>query len=60
MGATELPGVIEAVGQGDFSQRVQVTSSDECGELAAVFNQMTENLKRSRAQLDLVLVLRAL
>jgi len=47
-----LSASAQAVGQGDFSQRVQVTSSDECGELAAVFNQMTENLKRSRAQLE--------
>jgi signal transduction histidine kinase/ActR/RegA family two-component response regulator len=42
----------EAVGKGDFNQKVEVTSSDECGELAAVFNQMTENLKRSREQLE--------
>src|SRR2546422_723820 len=42
----------EAVGQGDFSQKVEVTSHDECGELAAAFNQMTENLKRSREQLE--------
>jgi signal transduction histidine kinase/BarA-like signal transduction histidine kinase len=42
----------EAVGRGDFSRRVEVTSSDECGELAAVFNQMTENVKRSREQLE--------
>jgi two-component system NtrC family sensor kinase len=42
----------EAVGQGDFSQKVEVTTSDECGELASVFNQMTENLKRSREQLE--------
>lgn len=42
----------EAVGKGDYSQRVQVTSSDECGELAAAFNQMTENVKRSREQLE--------
>jgi signal transduction histidine kinase len=42
----------EAVGKGDFSQKVEVTTSDECGELAAVFNQMTENLKRSREQLE--------
>jgi signal transduction histidine kinase/CheY-like chemotaxis protein len=42
----------EAVGRGDFSRRVEVTSRDECGELAAAFNQMTENLKRSREQLE--------
>ena len=43
----------EAVGQGDFSQRVQVYARDECGELAEVFNQMTENLKSSREQLEM-------
>ena len=42
----------EAVGQGDFSRRVEVTSGDECGELASVFNRMTENLKRSREELE--------
>jgi signal transduction histidine kinase/BarA-like signal transduction histidine kinase len=42
----------EAVGKGDFSRRVEVASSDECGELAAIFNQMTENVKRSREQLE--------
>jgi signal transduction histidine kinase/CheY-like chemotaxis protein len=42
----------EAVGKGDFSRRVEVTSRDECGELATVFNQMTENVKRSREQLE--------
>jgi signal transduction histidine kinase/CheY-like chemotaxis protein len=42
----------EAVGRGDFSRRVQVTSADECGELATVFNRMTENLKTSRGELE--------
>lgn len=42
----------EAVGKGDFSRRVEVTSRDECGELATIFNQMTENVKRSREQLE--------
>jgi two-component system NtrC family sensor kinase len=42
----------EAVGKGDFSHRVEVKSGDECGELAFVFNQMTENLQRSREQLE--------
>jgi signal transduction histidine kinase len=43
----------EAVGKGDFSRRVEVNSRDECGELADVFNQMTENLKNSREQLEM-------
>jgi len=49
----ELRDSAEAVGQGDFSQRVEVRSQDECGQLAQVFNQMTENLKQSREQLEL-------
>src|SRR5438034_4040534 len=46
----------EAVGRGDFSRRVEVYSRDECGELADVFNQMTENLKSSREELELTVV----
>ena len=49
----ELRDSAEAVGQGDFSRRVEVRSQDECGQLAQVFNQMTENLKQSREQLEL-------
>jgi two-component system NtrC family sensor kinase len=47
----ELRDSAEAVGKGDFTRRVTVKSGDECGELAFVFNQMTENLQRSREQL---------
>jgi signal transduction histidine kinase len=47
-----LSASAEAVGKGDFSHRVSVRSSDECGELAAAFNQMTENLQRSHQQLE--------
>jgi len=42
----------ESVGRGDFSQRVSVNSRDECGQLASVFNQMTENLQQSRSDLE--------
>jgi len=49
----ELRDSAEAVGRGDFSRRVKVHSEDECGELARVFNQMTENLKNSREQLEM-------
>jgi len=48
----QLRDSAEAVGRGDFSRRVEVTSHDECGELAAVFNQTTENIKTSREQLE--------
>jgi signal transduction histidine kinase len=48
----ELRDSAEAVGRGDFSRRVLVRSKDECGELAVVFNQMTENLQQSRAELE--------
>ena len=47
-----LRDTAEAVGHGDFSRRVDVASHDELGELAAVFNQMTENLKNSRAEVQ--------
>ena len=48
----ELRDTAEAVGRGDFTRHVEVMSTDECGELATVFNQMTENLKTSREQLE--------
>jgi signal transduction histidine kinase/ActR/RegA family two-component response regulator len=48
----DLRDSAEAVGRGDFSRRVEVKTSDECGELAMVFNQMTLNLKNSREQLE--------
>ncbi len=48
----QLRDSAEAVGRGDFSQRVEVRSRDECGELAGVFNRMTANLKTSREQLE--------
>jgi two-component system NtrC family sensor kinase len=48
----QLRDSAEAVGRGDFTQRVRVVSQDECGELAKVFNEMTENIKNSRQQLE--------
>ncbi len=48
----ELRDSAEAVGRGDFSRRVEVKSSDECGELAVAFNRMTENLTDSRTELE--------
>jgi two-component system NtrC family sensor kinase len=48
----ELRDSAEAVGRGDFSRRVETASRDECGQLAAAFNQMTGNIKTSRAELE--------
>jgi two-component system NtrC family sensor kinase len=48
----ELRESAEAVGRGDFSQRVHARGNDECGQLAKVFNQMTENIEHSRLRLE--------
>ncbi len=48
----ELRNSVEAVGRGDFSQRIKVQSNDEYGELATVFNQMMENLNASQAEIQ--------
>ena len=48
----QLRDSAEAVGRGDYSQRVETSSRDECGELAAVFNQMTENIQASQRELE--------
>lgn len=42
----------EAVGRGDYSQRVVVASRDECGELAQVFNAMMINVQASRDNVE--------
>ncbi len=47
----QLRDSAEAIGRGDFSKRIDIRSGDELGELAAVFNQTTENLQKSTEQL---------
>jgi signal transduction histidine kinase len=39
---------VGAVGRGDLSQRIEVTSRDELGQLSAAFNRMTAQLARVR------------
>ena len=46
-----LQTAAEAVGRGDFSQRVNIKSKDEFGELGHAFNQMTENVELSQSKL---------
>jgi signal transduction histidine kinase len=43
----QLTVAAEGIAQGDFSQRVPVSSSDEVGELAATFNHMAVELERA-------------
>ncbi len=43
---------VEAVAHGDLSQRVEVNTNDECGDLALVFNRMVGNLQSSRVELE--------
>lgn len=42
----------ELVAKGDFRQKVECNSSDEFGELATTFNQMTDSLQRSHHELN--------
>jgi len=48
----DLRDTAEAVGRGDFSRKVNVSSRDECGELGLVFNRMTDRLQASRKKLE--------
>lgn len=48
----ELRDRAEAVGRGEFSQRIERISNDECGDLADAFNRMTASLQSSRAELE--------
>jgi|GEM_PF-1299161 len=43
----ELAGAARAIRDGDFAQRVKVTSSDEVGVLAGAFNDMALGLRES-------------
>jgi PAS domain S-box-containing protein len=42
---------VRAISAGDYSQKIHVKSRDEIGELAESFNQMTDRLKNTIAQL---------
>ena len=40
------------IGEGNLDEKIKISSRDELGELAAAFNQMTSDLKKSRAQIE--------
>lgn len=49
----KLRASAEAIRRGDFSQRVECASQDECADLAEAFNRMTESLDQTIARLKL-------
>lgn len=48
----ELRNAVDAVSRGDFSQRVDAGSPDECGRLATAFNHMTASVQAAHAELE--------
>lgn len=46
-----LAGAADAVSHGDLSRQVDVLTTDEVGRVASAFNTMTENLRRTLAEL---------
>ena len=40
------------IGQGNLDQKIEVTSQDEVGELAQAFNQMAQNLRQKRKEIE--------
>ncbi|MEP6582641.1 MAG: ATP-binding protein [Ginsengibacter sp.] len=40
------------VGEGDLSQKVKITSGDEIAQLGTAFNNMVEDLRKARTELD--------
>ena len=47
----ELARLAKNVSKGDFTQKVEIKSNDEMGELAETFNKMTSDLQTSRNNL---------
>lgn len=48
----ELNEAANAVGGGDYGRQVEVTTSDEFGQLGSSFNQMSQELKQSYEELE--------
>src|SRR3972149_7699517 len=48
----KLAGVAARISSGDITERVELDSEDELGDLARDFNQMAENLTKTNKQLS--------
>ncbi len=51
-----LAGAAEAFGRGELDQRVSISSEDEVGELAGVFNEMIEKRKQTEVERERLIV----
>ena len=47
-----LHNQVKRITQGSFEERIPVTSRDELGELARAFNTMTDEIKKSKEQVE--------
>ncbi len=48
----KLRDAVLEIGKGNFDAKIEVKSNDEIGELAFAFNQMANDLKRTRAEIE--------
>lgn len=48
----QISSKVNTMSEGDFSQRVEVYSSDEIGQLAVAFNILSDRVERSLEELD--------
>ncbi len=48
----KLRDAVLEVGKGNFDAKIEVKSNDEIGELAFAFNQMANDLKKTRAEIE--------
>jgi methyl-accepting chemotaxis protein len=48
----ELVQLTQKISEGDFSQKIEVTSKNEIGQLISSFNRMIERLKENQESLD--------
>ena len=49
-----LLGVVQLVSSGDFSNRVEITTNDEIGDLGIAFNEMLSNLDKTLTSKDVL------
>jgi signal transduction histidine kinase len=49
----KLTETTEEISKGNFNAKSDITSKNEIGQLASAFNQMTEDLKKSREKLEI-------